>query len=263
MAEKETTAHPRLSARLSALANMVTPGHRLADIGTDHALIPVSLLLKQRIPFAYACDIGAGPLARAEAHIHAYGLEARTALRLSDGLKGLRPGEADTVLISGMGGELMIRILEEGAFKRSGFPKLQSLYDSANEWIFSPHTAWVLFRVYLKTHGFCIQREQLLCEEDKYYLILKAVRGDGEKPYLATRKYGIPDAVAERFGPVLLAERDPVLLRFITHEIKKENTILTQLGTASGSAVSHKQKKLVQSITAMERLSTFLQMAEA
>ena len=211
--------HVRLSRRLHALAAMVTPGNRLADIGTDHALIPVSLLTEKRIPYAYACDIGTGPLERAAAHIRAHGLEDRTTLRQADGLQGIKPGEADTVLIAGMGGELMIRILREGA----------ALQDSVKEWIFSPHTEWTQFRHYLRESGFQLIEEYLLQEEGKDYLLLKAVPGDGELPYREAESAGIPDTVAERFGPLLLKERNETALRLIRREIGKENALRERL----------------------------------
>lgn len=209
----------RLSQRLRALAAMVTRGNRLADIGTDHALIPVSLLIEGKIPYAYACDIGAGPLERAAAHIRAYGLEGRTALRQADGLRGIESGEADTVLIAGMGGELMIRILKDGA----------ALRDSVKEWIFSPHTEWEQFRHYLRENGFQLIEEHLLCEEGKDYLLLKAIPGNGEIPYREAEYAGISGIAAERFGPLLLKKRDEMVLRLMQRELKKERALKEQL----------------------------------
>ena len=91
-----------------------TKGSRLADIGTDHGYIPIALVQKGRIPSALAMDVGKGPLSRAREHIHSQGLDTYIETRLSDGLTELHEGEADTVLIAGMGGMLMKRILEGG-----------------------------------------------------------------------------------------------------------------------------------------------------
>ena len=104
----------QLSKRMSALASLVTEGSRLADIGTDHGYIPIALVQKGRIPSALAMDVGKGPLSRAREHIHSQGLDTYIETRLSDGLTELHEGEADTVLIAGMGGMLMKRILEGG-----------------------------------------------------------------------------------------------------------------------------------------------------
>ncbi len=93
---------------------MVSPGCRLADVGTDHAYIPIYLMQNGVIPQAVAMDINQGPLLRATENIRRYGLTGRIETRLSDGLEKLQAGEADTILIAGMGGLLMVRILENG-----------------------------------------------------------------------------------------------------------------------------------------------------
>ena len=88
-----------LSKRLQAVANLVSPGMRLVDVGTDHAYIPIYLTEKGKIPSAIAMDINKGPLERAEEHIKAHGLEGRIQIRLSDGLAKLQAGEAVCALI--------------------------------------------------------------------------------------------------------------------------------------------------------------------
>lgn len=97
-----------LSARLSAIADLCPPGRTVADIGSDHALLPLALLRSGRAPRVIAVDLSPGPVAqlRALAHRHA-GLEARA----GDGLAPLRPGEAATLVLAGMGGRLIARIL--------------------------------------------------------------------------------------------------------------------------------------------------------
>ena len=131
----------RLSLRLKAVADFVKPGSRIADIGTDHGYVPIYLAQIGRAAGAIAMDVRQGPLERAKEHIREYegwaiqhagnsrqqdpcAIEAR----LSDGLKELRPGEADTVIMAGMGGELEIRILEQG----------RHMWDSVSHWILSP-----------------------------------------------------------------------------------------------------------------------------
>ena len=100
-----------LSDRLSAAASMITPGNRLADIGTDHGFVPIDLVRRRIIPSAIAMDVNRGPLERAREHIEEAGLEGLIQTRLSDGLQALEEGEADSVLIAGMGGALTVRIL--------------------------------------------------------------------------------------------------------------------------------------------------------
>ena len=103
-----------LSKRLQAVAFYVTAGYRLADIGTDHAYIPIELVRTGHIPQAIAMDVNRGPLERAEENIREHGLSAQIRTRLSDGFAALGEGEAQSVVIAGMGGGLTIRILKEG-----------------------------------------------------------------------------------------------------------------------------------------------------
>ena len=115
----------QLSLRLSAIAGLVTRGNRLVDVGCDHGYLPVSLYLDGKIPGAIAMDVRKGPLSRAQEHISQYGLDAYIETRLSDGLEALKPGEGDTLVIAGMGGPLMERILTDGAEVRESFRELR------------------------------------------------------------------------------------------------------------------------------------------
>ena len=100
----------QLSLRLTAIAEMVTEGNRLVDVGCDHGYLPVYLVQNKKIPTAIAMDVRKGPLSRAEEHIAQYGLLDYIETRLSDGLEALKSGEGDTLVIAGMGGPLMERI---------------------------------------------------------------------------------------------------------------------------------------------------------
>ena len=106
----------QLSLRLSAIADMVTDGNRLVDVGCDHGYLPVYLVQEMgKIPAAIAMDVRTGPLSRAQEHIRQYGLEEYIKTRLSNGLGALEAGEGDTLVIAGMGGPLMERILTDGS----------------------------------------------------------------------------------------------------------------------------------------------------
>ena len=80
--------HVQLSRRLKAIADMVTEGNRLVDVGCDHGYLPVYLMLNHKIPGAIATDVGKGPLARAQEHIAEYGMSKYIEARLCDGLQG-------------------------------------------------------------------------------------------------------------------------------------------------------------------------------
>ena len=103
----------QLSKRLLEVSGLVSYGSRLADVGTDHGYIPIWLTEQGAIRSAVAMDINRGPLLRAQENIRRHRLEEKIKTRLSDGVAELRPGEADSVVIAGMGGSLMVKILKE------------------------------------------------------------------------------------------------------------------------------------------------------
>lgn len=148
-----------MSARLKLIAGFVTEGYVVADIGTDHGYIPIWLIKADRIPRAIAMDIGKGPLERAQENIKQYGYEDRIETRLSDGLKELRENEADSVVIAGMGGPLIVSLLEAG----------KTALNTVKELILSPHTDIYLVRHYLIENGYDIVREEMVYDMGKYY----------------------------------------------------------------------------------------------
>lgn len=161
----------KLSKRMRRLASLVTGGNRLADVGTDHGYIPIALVKEDKIPGAIAMDVNQGPLTRAGAHIREFGLSTYIETRLSDGLTGLKPGEADTVLIAGMGGMLTVRILDEGSH----------CLNTVKELVLQPQSDIQEVRRWLGRHGFRIDLEDIVEEDEKYYPMFRAVRGPAEE----------------------------------------------------------------------------------
>ena len=159
----------QLSKRLSAVAEFVTPGGCLVDVGTDHGYVPIALLEQQKISSAIAMDVNRGPLERAREHIAQYQMGDYIETRLSDGLHALRAGEGDSLLIAGMGGGLTVRILSEGEPLLSGFREL----------ILEPQSDIDRVRAWLLEHGFFLAQENFVEEDGKYYPILRAVPGGG------------------------------------------------------------------------------------
>ena len=107
-----------LSPRLRSVAGLVPPGARFADVGTDHAYLPVWLLQQGIIEHALVSDLRPGPLDRARSTAARYGLAERMEFRLCDGLSGIAPAEADTIAIAGMGGETIAAILAAAPWVR-------------------------------------------------------------------------------------------------------------------------------------------------
>lgn len=172
----------QLSKRMDRLAGLVTAGNRLADVGTDHGYIPIALMQSGEIPSAIAMDINQGPLDRARDHIREQHLDTYITTRLSDGLTFLQDGEADTVLIAGMGGALTVHILEGGAHCLA----------SVKELILQPQSEIWLVREWLCEHGYKITDEDIVLDEGKYYPMMRAVHGSMELPSRGEREYGNP-----------------------------------------------------------------------
>ena len=162
-----------LSKRLSAVAGLVTEGASVADIGTDHGYIPI--WLAKRVPAVklIAMDVNEGPLERAREHILAEGLSDRIDLRLSDGFSALDPGEVHTIIAAGMGGGLVIHILEANP----------AVTDSVQEFILQPQSEIERVRAYLEREGYTIVREEMVEEDGKYYPMMKAVHRREIIPY--------------------------------------------------------------------------------
>ncbi|MDE6204046.1 MAG: class I SAM-dependent methyltransferase, partial [Lachnospiraceae bacterium] len=113
-----------MSARMQAVADMVTKGSRVCDVGCDHGYVPIYLVRQGISPAVLAMDINKGPLLKAREHVMRAGLKEYIRLRLSDGLDGYVPGEAETLICAGMGGRLMQRILTRQPHKTADFQEL-------------------------------------------------------------------------------------------------------------------------------------------
>lgn len=161
-----------LSNRLQAIAKMVTMGNTVADVGTDHGFVPLFLLENGYIPSAIAMDINKGPLEKAKRNFEKKGVEG-VEYRLSDGLDKLMPHEVESIVICGMGGLLIKQILEKG----------YDVWQSCHEVILSPQSDIGCVRKYVLENGFCITKERMIYEEDKFYTIIKAKRGNEQTLY--------------------------------------------------------------------------------
>lgn len=228
----------RLSRRLLAVADFVRPGSRIADVGTDHGYVPVYLAQTGSIASALAMDVGKGPLERAMGHIREYeewaaGQAEKTSLcpvtaRLSDGLTALRPGEADTVVMAGMGGNLVIRILEQG----------RHVWNSVDHWILSPQSDLDKVRLYLEKNGFLIEDEAMLCEDGNYYSVLKVVRGAME--------YGRGSWY--RYGKIPIGRKDRVLKEYLEKEKNRIEGILRQFEAQPPGPMTESRKTAMKSL---------------
>lgn len=195
----------QLSKRLQAVADLGKFGDTMADIGTDHGYIPIYLIQSKRISHAVAMDIGKGPLLRAQEHIAKYQLDAYIETRLSDGAKELCCGEVSSVVIAGMGGVLMQKILRDS----------EEVFRGVKEIILQPQSEIEQTRRFLLDNGYEILEEDMVLEDGKYYPMMRVswVESIEENPYAEAKDI---DFV---YGAYLLKERHPVLRRYLYREI--------------------------------------------
>ncbi len=238
MSQQRQHLEAQLSARLQAVAGMVSEGNTLADIGTDHAYIPAVLILRGTVGHALAMDIGIGPLERAAATLRQYRLEQAVELRRSDGLEKLQPGEADSAVIAGMGGALTIRILQNGAKQAA----------SLKELILEPQSEVGRVRTYLRESGWRITDEVMIEEDGKFYPVMRAIHRQPD----TSKENGIPQTDQEKqhledlYGPVLLAKRDPGLRAFLRWEDGILARIEAQLDQAESESVRERRVELAE-----------------
>lgn len=163
----------RLDSRLSAVAELVRKNSILADIGTDHAYLPVYLIEQGVIKSAIASDIGKGPLLNAQKTVEKYGFTDNILLRLSDGLKNFKPDEINEISVAGMGGLLISSFIEQ----------TQWLKNEDVHLILQPMTHIEELRKTLFDNSFVIDREIVAKDGDKLYIILSAYFYEGQTAY--------------------------------------------------------------------------------
>lgn len=214
----------KLSKRLETVISFVEKGSRVADVGTDHGYVPIALAGRGITAACLAMDVREGPLGRARDHIRQHGLEEVIETRLSDGVKELKAGEADTVIAAGMGGELVIHIMEDGRI----------LWDQIEHWILSPQSEIDKVRVFLIKNGFFIDREEMVKEDGKYYTVMDVVRGRMEE--LAPWEL--------LYGPCLVRKKHPVLREFLLKEKEGLTGILSGLENRTGERAKDRTLEL-------------------
>lgn len=141
---------------------------RIADIGTDHGYIPVELA-RRSVEYIIATDVRRGPLEAARRRIEHAGADKKIELRQGDGLSPLAEGECDNIIIAGMGGELICKILAEG----------ENVARSADRLILQPMNSQDMLRSFLSENGYAIMFEDIACEDFKVYNIIVIKSGEG------------------------------------------------------------------------------------
>ena len=221
-----------LSIRLKTVAEAVTKGNRVADVGTDHGYVPIYLVKNNLSPAGIAMDVNKGPLEKAQEHIREEKLGGKIATRLGNGLAPLEPGETDTVIIAGMGGDLICKILKA---------KPEFLIEG-KEFILQPQSEWFKIRRLLKEYRYQIEKEWFLKEDGKYYVIIKAepawtqpqrlkhqqpsiheyIKEISETPANQAVSEKDMESIYEQYGKYLIETKNPVLKEYLEKEITKK-----------------------------------------
>ena len=232
---------------MKAVASMVTPGSILADIGTDHGYVPISLVQRKKIQKAIAMDINKGPLQRAKEHIAECQLEEFIETRLSDGVNKLEVGEVDSILIAGMGGELVIHILSEG----------MEVCRNVKELILQPQSELGKVRRFLRENKFEIIDEDMVIEDGKYYPMMKVIPVEEMKIWEVLPEEAIP--ACDMYGPFLLKNGNPSLRKYLVKQHKQLSAILKELEKQPESeSILHRKEQVLKEISLNESAYTIL-----
>lgn len=156
-----------LSDRMRAVVELVQPCKSIADIGCDHGYVAMEIVRSNKCRHVIAMDINRGPLERARHNIMDYDMQDYIEIRLSDGVKELNTGESEGIICAGMGGKLIISILEQG----------RGLVAEMKQVILQPQSELGEVREYLRENGFIIEKEDMIYEDGKYYPMMRVFPG--------------------------------------------------------------------------------------
>ena len=177
----------KLSDRLQAIYDMVSFNNVVADIGSDHALLPIALVSSGKVTRAYAVEVNEGPYDMTVKNIAKYNVENYITPMLSDGISELEV-DVTTITICGMGGNLIVDILDSNKDK----------LEHVSELILQPNNNEETVRIWLVNNGFDIDSEVIVFEDGVYYEVIKGVKRAIERRYTKEELY---------FGPILLANK--------------------------------------------------------
>lgn len=228
----------KLSQRLLALARLVPTGMSMADIGTDHGLLPCYLIKKGISPWAVGVEFHAGPYLSACRTVEEYGLGNKVVIRRGDGFQPLQPGEVDAAVIAGMGGSTMKDILADSPAVVSRLKKI----------ILQPMNGSDVIRVWLHKNGWKIMTEDLILEDQRLYEIMAAEPGTGQE-------LGETEAC---YGPVLIKNRHPLLRERLQKDEIAMQEILANLAKSESEDAHKKIEEYKRKLGLIKELEAWL-----
>lgn len=225
-----------LTNRLQQVADKVPPSRCMADIGTDHGYIPMYLVEKGVVEKAIACDIHAGPLERAKAHVSSFPKADCIFLRLGGGLAPLTKGEVNGVTICGMGGLMIRQILEEEPEKAAALSWM----------VLQPQNHVAELKQFLSLHHFSIVEESLSRDGGQLYEIMRVVPGEMRSLSLLEAEIGATEGY----------RKDPLFPSHVQKLIKKRNFLIQ--GVAEDTTNERNRKKREQAVKELQVLEALL-----
>jgi tRNA (adenine22-N1)-methyltransferase len=219
----------KLSNRLKAIGDFVEAGETVADIGSDHAKLPIYLIQEGISPFVILSDLRPGPILKARQNTMAYAPELQFDVRMGDGLSSVMAGEVDVIILAGMGGLLIINILKAAGDKTKSFKKL----------ILQPRRDKGLLARWLMTSGFVIVDEALVQEGTKISEIIVAT------PFLDDKNGpsdGFNNSSDYDISPILIKKNEPLFHDLISHKILIEKQIIENLEKARHSSFNFEKQ---------------------
>ena len=226
-----------LPPRLQAIANLIPPGSRVADVGTDHGLLPLYLLSEKRAAFVVATDIALGPLQAAKENTRRLGVTKGLDFRLADGLNAVSPDEVDVIVIAGMGGETMCNILSTAPW----------ITDAPYRILLQPQSKLPELLDFLAHAGYEVWDQHLAAETGRIFTILEVytekMRPAGAQPP--------PKGGFRYVCPQILKRGDALLGAYLDGLIRKLSRTLEGMGNAV--APSSKQDALQQTLSDIEK----------
>ncbi len=199
-----------LKGRLKLIADKVPKCNVLADIGTDHAYIPIYLVQNGVCQKAIASDVKIGPVKMASNNISLYKLSEKIETRLGNGLDTIEINEADSIIIAGMGGTLLTELLEANK------PKTVN----ADTLVLQPMNDLHVVRKWLYDNAFEIYDEEMVAEGPKMYFVLSAKFSGNKKQYSDFELY---------VGQRLIEKKDPLLGAYCRMKVQQIDKVLEQL----------------------------------
>lgn len=226
----------QLSERLAAIAGFINPGETVADIGTDHGLLPIFLFLNGISPKIIMSDVKSGPLKKAEVNISKYAPGMKPDLRLGGGLDTLKNREVDAVVIAGMGGLMIEKILGDDPVKTRSFSKF----------VLQPENGRERLRIWLYKNGYTVTAERLVKDRKHFYEIF--VVETATQADMAEREASFSQRLQSlefEISPLLFSDKDPLLKELIECRIEAEVEIIESIREkGSGTSLLQLDEKL-------------------